>query len=108
VALVHPEVEIETARGVRRGRRAAREWASHRYDHLIRRWRVDEIREEGNRLLLIGSVLYVWRDGEAPGNESPSAVGAELDSGLIRRLRLYETVEEGLEDLARPSTVDAP
>ena len=94
-------MEIETARGVRRGRSAAHEWASKRFDHLVRRWAVDEVREAGGRVLVIGRVLYVWRESGEVGSEVPSAIGFDLELGLIRRLRFYETVEEGLDDLAR-------
>ena len=96
-ALVDPEVEIETARGVRRGRKAAIEWASKRYDHLIRRWAVDEIRESGQRLLVLGCVQYVWREGEEIGDETPTAIGFEIEDGLITVMRIYESVEEGLD-----------
>ena len=95
-ALVHPNVDIETARGIHRGREAAIEWASKRYDHLVRRWAVEEIREAGDRLLVLGCVQYVWREGEGVGDETPTAIGFELERGQIRAMRIYESVEEGL------------
>src|SRR3954447_20087009 len=36
--LVHPEIEIRTARGVWRGREEAEEWAQKGYEHLERRY----------------------------------------------------------------------
>jgi hypothetical protein len=96
VARVDPEIEIETARGVRRGREAALEWASKRYDHLVRRWAIDELREDGDRILMIGRVQYVWRDDGVLGAESPIALELELDGGLLRRLRIRESVAEAL------------
>ena len=36
--LVHPEVEIRTERTVHRGRKAAMEWSSKVFDHLVRRY----------------------------------------------------------------------
>jgi hypothetical protein len=101
VALLHPEIEIETARGVRRGLEAATTWASKRFDHLVRRWVVDELREEGDRVLMIGRVRYVWRDDGVVGAESPSAITLELDGGRIRRLRIHESVEEAATEHAR-------
>ena len=97
VALVHPEVEIETARGVGRGRDGAIKWASKRYDHLIRRWEVDEIRELGDELLMVGRVQYVWRESGELGDEDAAAIGFELDDGLIRALRLYESLDDAQE-----------
>ena len=99
-ALVHPDVEIETARGVRRGQEAAIEWASKRFDHLIRRWGVDEIREAGDRLLVLGCVQYVWREDERVGDQTPTSIGFELEDGQIRAMRIYESVEEGVEKFA--------
>ena len=97
VALVHPEVEIETGRGVGRGRDGAIKWASKRYDHLIRRWEVDEIRELGDELLMVGRVQYKWRESGELGDEDTAAIGFELDDGLIRALRLYESLDDAQE-----------
>ena len=99
-SLLHAEVEIETARGVRRGRESAIEWASKRFDHLIRRWDVEEIREAGDRLLVLGCVQYVWREDEKVGDERPTSIGFELEGGQIRAMRIYESVEEGVERFA--------
>lgn len=103
---VHSEIEIETARGVRRGRDAAITWAGKHYDHLVRRWAVDEIREDGSRLLVLGRVQYVWRESEEVGDEMAAALSFVLEEGQIRVMRIHETVEEGLEafDIVTAST----
>ena len=97
-ALLHPEIEIETDRGVRRGRRAALDWASKRFDHLVRVWAVDEIQGERDRLLVVGRLQYVWRDGGEVGDETPVALGFELTDGQIQTMRIFESVDEGLEN----------
>ncbi len=97
-ALLHPEIEIETDRGVRRGRRAALDWASKRFDHLVRVWAVDEIQGEGDRLLVVGRIQYVWRDGGEVGDETPVALGFELADGQIQTMRIFESADEGLEN----------
>lgn len=98
VALLHPEVSIETGRGVRQGHDAAIKWATKRFDYLVRCWRVDEILEDENRLLVLGDVQYVWRESGDVGDSTPTALGFELQGGQIEVMRVYETVDEGLED----------
>ena len=98
IGFIHPEVEIETDRGVRRGRRAALDWASKRFDHLVRVRAVDEIQGEGDRLLVVGRIQYVWRDGGEIGDETPVALGFELADGQIQTMRIFESVDEGLEN----------
>ena len=105
--LVDPDVEIHTARGVRRGRDAAVEWASKRYDHLIRRWGVDEIRQFGHSLLVLGCVQYVWREDGEVGDETPTSIGFEVRDGSISALRIYESVQEGIDAFVASQTTPA-
>lgn len=99
-ALVHPEVEIHTSRGVKRGRQAAIEWAGKGYEHLDRRYAIDELHAgEGGWLLAVARVQYVWRDGGEVADESPIGVGFAFRDGAIAELRLIEEVGEALAAL---------
>lgn len=99
-ALLHPEVEIHTARGVKRGHEAAIEWAGKGYDQLDRRYAVDELHAgESGWLLAVARVQYVWRDGGEVADESPIAIGFSFRDGVIAELRLIEEVGEALAAL---------
>lgn len=97
VAIVHPEVEIHSARGVRRGREQAAEWASRAYDHLERRYEVEEMHVAGERVLVLAQVQYVWRESGEVGDSAPVAVDLAFEQGKLRCWQLYEDQAEGLK-----------
>jgi ketosteroid isomerase-like protein len=89
-ASLDPEVEIVTARGVRRGVDEAEEWAQKRYEHLERRYAIDELRESGDAVLAKVRTQYVWRDSGLVGDEEPTAIELEFRDGKLRRWRFRE------------------
>jgi ketosteroid isomerase-like protein len=95
--LVHPEVEIHTARGVRRGVGEAREWASSTYDHLERRYEIEEMHVAGEDVLVLVHVQYVWRESGEVGDSTPVAVAMRFVGGRLRRWRVYDDPAEGLK-----------
>jgi ketosteroid isomerase-like protein len=99
--LVHPEVEIQTARGVRRGADEAREWASSTYDHLERRYEIEEMHVAGEDVLVLAQVQYVWRESGAIGDSTPVAVAMRFVGGKLRSWRVYDDPAEGLKVFAR-------
>ena len=84
-ALVHPEIEILTARGVRRGPEQAEEWALKRYEHLERRYAIDELRVEGDRVLASVRTQYVWRHSGLVGDEEPAVIELGFRDGKLSR-----------------------
>jgi|SRR5215211_4485893 len=82
-ALAHPEIEIRTARGVRRGREQAEEWARKRYEHLERRYAIDELRVTGDRVLARVRTQYVWRDTGLVGDEEPTVIELAFREGQL-------------------------
>lgn len=99
--LVHPDVEIHTARGVRRGRDAAREWASRGYEHLERRYVIEDMHVAGGDVLVDAQVQYLWRESGEIGDSSPVAVVLRFEDGRLRRWRVYDDRAEGLKVFAR-------
>ena len=81
--LVHPEVEIRTERTVHRGRKAAREWSSKVFDHLVRRYVPVEIEETPSGVLVHAELQYVWRESGAVGDTSRVAIELGIRDGLI-------------------------
>ncbi|HYU61506.1 MAG TPA: nuclear transport factor 2 family protein [Solirubrobacterales bacterium] len=88
--LLHPEVEIHTSKGVRRGIAEAREWASRTYDHLDRRYEVEELHVTGESVLALAQVQYVWRESGEVGDSVPVAVELDFEQGKLRRWRLHD------------------
>jgi ketosteroid isomerase-like protein len=82
-ALVHPEIEIRTARGVRRGGEEAEEWAQKRYEHLERRYAIDRMRVDGDDVLVLVRAQYVWRDSGLVGDEEPTVIELGFKRGKL-------------------------
>jgi hypothetical protein len=89
-ALVHPEIEVHTARGVRRGAEAAEEWAQKGYEHLERRYAIDELRVDGDRVLALVRTQYVWRDSGLVGDEEPTEIELAFRDGKLIRWKFRE------------------
>jgi ketosteroid isomerase-like protein len=97
--LAHPEVEIRTARGVCRGLEGAAAWACGKYEHLARRYAVEELREGRNGILALVRIQYVWRETGEVGDDSKVAIALGFRDGKLVRWRLYEDPLEGLDEL---------
>jgi len=104
-ALLHPEIEIHTSRGVRRGIDQAEEWAQKRYEHLERHYLVDELRTEGGDVLAVVRTQYVWRDSGLVGDEEPTVIDLSFRDGWLVRWQFREdTSSESIR--SRPSGDD--
>ena len=99
VELLDPEVEIHTQRGVRRGREEVARWARTRFEHLERRYEVDEVHTSAARVVVLARVLYVWRESRKVGDESLVGIVLDLRDGKLLRWRLYDDPMEALEEL---------
>jgi ketosteroid isomerase-like protein len=99
-ALVHPEIEIRTARGVRRGREQAEEWAQKRYEHLERRYAIDDLRVDGDDVVALVRTQYVWRESGLVGDEEPTVIELGFRDGKLIRW-------EFREDPSRKGGIDA-
>lgn len=93
--LLHPEVEIHTARGTRHGPEQAEEWALKRYQHLERRYAIDELREKGDEVLALVRTQYVWRHSGLVGDEEPTAIELAFSEGKLIRWRFREDPKVG-------------
>jgi ketosteroid isomerase-like protein len=88
--LLHPEIEIHTARGVRRGRDEAEEWAQKRYEHLERHYAIDRMDVDGDQVLVLVRAQYVWRDSGLVGDEEPIAIELAFRDGKLIRWTFRE------------------
>jgi hypothetical protein len=84
-------IEIHTARGVREGHAEAVAWAANKYDHLQRRYAVEEIAAgERGGLVVRGQTEYVWKDGGEVADSSPVAIELRFDGGKLILWRFLE------------------
>ncbi len=88
--LVHPDVEIHTARTVHRGREAAVEWSGKAYEHLVRRFIPVEIEPRRRGVLVHAELQYVWRASEEVGDLSEVMIELGIRDGLISSWWLLE------------------
>ena len=91
-ALLSTEVEVSTGRTVRHGPDAAIGWAHRLYDHLDRRYAIEEV-HPGPReasVVGVGTVDYVWREEGAVGDSTPIALELEFADGKLRRIVVHE------------------
>ena len=89
-ALVHPKVEIRTARGVLHGADAAEEWAQKRYQHLERRYAIDRMEVQGDEVVAVVRTQYVWRESGLVGDEEPTVIDLAFSGGKLIRWAFRE------------------
>ena len=94
--LLAPGVTIRTMRGSHEGHDAALAWIGKGYDHLDKRFRIDELEpaRRAGRMLGRGRVEYVWRESGEVGDSTEIYTVVEIVDGLLHRLEIYETLDE--------------
>jgi limonene-1,2-epoxide hydrolase len=93
VAVLHPEVELHSMKGLRKGREAARLWATRASGGVQQTIEADELFEDGDRALALIKRAWHWdEDGSAAG-EDEMAWLFELHGHLIRSWRPYDDRE---------------
>lgn len=101
VAVLDPEVELHASRGLRKGREAARVWATRPPGGVQQTIELEQLYEEGleggggTAVALIRRVWHWDEDGSAAG-EDEMAWGFELRDHRIRSWRPYEDRAEAL------------
>jgi limonene-1,2-epoxide hydrolase len=93
VSTLDPEVELHSMKGLRKGRDAARVWATRAPGGVQQTIEVDELFEDGDRALAL--IRRVWRwdeDGSAAG-EDEMAWLFELHEQRIRGWRPFDDRE---------------
>lgn len=88
--LVDERSEVVTGRATHTGPDAITAWAQKEYDHLVRRYAIDEYRGEGETVLALGSVQYVWAEEGDVADSSPIALVIEIGDGRLSRLTIHD------------------
>ena len=89
-AIVHPEIEIHTARGVHHGTDEATEWAQKRYEHLERHYAIDRLDARGDEVVARVRTQYVWRESGLVGDEEPTVIDLVFKDGRLVRWEFRE------------------
>ena len=89
-ALVHPRIEIRTARTTYLGADAATEWAQKRYEHLERHYAIDRLEEKGDDVIARVRTQYVWRESGLVGDEEPAVIELAFKDGRLVRFQFRE------------------
>jgi limonene-1,2-epoxide hydrolase len=101
VAVLDPDVELHAMRGLRKGREAARVWATRPPGGVQQTIELEELHEEGleggggTAVALIRRVWHWDEDGSAAGEDEMAWV-FELRDHRIRSWRPYEDRAEAL------------
>jgi len=82
--------EVVTGRSTHSGPGEVLAWAGKEFDHLVRRYVVDEYRGSGGRVLALGEVQYVWAEDGEVADSSPIAITIEAADDRLRRVRVHD------------------
>ena len=89
-ALVADDVRVRTGRGLHEGRDAVDRWAQKRYEHLDRRWALDELRPLGEGWLGRGRAEYAWREDGRVADSTPAWFSFRLGPAGLTELGFHD------------------
>jgi len=103
VAVLDPEVELHASRGLRKGREAARVWATRAPGGVQQEIELEQLYEDGTeggggRAVALVVRRWHWDESGEPAGEEAMAWCFELRERLIRAWRPYEDRERALRD----------
>jgi len=84
VAVLDPEVELHSMKGLRKGREAARLWATRAPGGVQQTVQLDELFEDGDRALALIKRVWHWDEDGSHANSEEMAWLFELRDHLIR------------------------
>jgi limonene-1,2-epoxide hydrolase len=96
VATLHPDVELHSGRGLRKGVDAARLWATREPGGVQQTIVLDELYEDPDRAVALITRAWQWaEDGSAAGVDEMAWL-FELRDGRVRSWRPYDDRAEAL------------
>jgi limonene-1,2-epoxide hydrolase len=98
VAVLDPEVELHSGRGLRKGVEAARLWATKKPGGVQQTIVLDELYEETDRAVALVTRRWYWEEDRAHAGEEEMAWLFELRDGCIRSWRPCDDRKEALRD----------
>jgi ketosteroid isomerase-like protein len=92
-AVLDPEVELHSMKGLRKGREAARLWATRPSGGVQQTIELDELFEDGDRALALIRRVWHWDEDGSHANTEEMAWLFELRDHRIRSWRPFEDRE---------------
>ena len=97
VAVLDPDVEIQTSRGIVIGHDEARRWATRSpAGELHQRLVLAEVRDEGAHVIASVRRDWLWRDEGEVAEEDRLTIVATMRDGRIARWQPFEDRDEAL------------
>lgn len=93
VDVLDPEVELHSMKGLRKGRDAARVWATRPVGGVQQTIEVDELFEDDGRALALIKRVWRWDEDGSPAGEDEMAWFFELHEQRIRSWRPFDDRE---------------
>jgi limonene-1,2-epoxide hydrolase len=94
VEVLDPEVELHSMKGLRKGREAARLWATRPPGGVQQTIEVEELFEDGGRALALIQRVWHWEEDGSHANTEEMAWLFELRDHRIRNWRPFEDRED--------------
>jgi limonene-1,2-epoxide hydrolase len=98
VAVLDPEVELHSGRGLRKGIEAARVWATRSPGGAQQTVVLDDLYEETDRAVALITRSWYWEEDGSHAGEEKMAWVFELNERRIRSWRPYDDREAALRD----------
>jgi ketosteroid isomerase-like protein len=98
-SVLHPEVEIASARGLREGIEEAKQWATRTPGGmLVQRVIVDELHEQGTHVVALITRQWSWEEGDGGDVAETEELGTlfTFRDGKIARVQPFEERGEAL------------
>jgi limonene-1,2-epoxide hydrolase len=99
VSVLDPEIELHSMRGLRKGREAARLWATRSPGGVQQTVELDELHEDADRAVALIRRAWHWDEDGSPAGEDELAWLFELRDHKIRSWRPFEDRAEALGKL---------
>jgi limonene-1,2-epoxide hydrolase len=96
VETLHPDVELHSGRGLRKGIDAARLWATRGSGGVQQAIVLDELYEDPDRAVALITRAWHWAEDGSPAGEDEMAWLFELRDGRVRSWRPYDDRAEAL------------
>jgi ketosteroid isomerase-like protein len=96
VAVLDPEVELHSMKGLRKGVDAARLWATRAPGGVQQTIELDDLYEDGDRAVALITRKWHWDEDGSPAGEDEMAWLFELRDHKIRSWRPFEDRAEAL------------
>lgn len=93
VAILDPDIELHSMKGLRKGRDAARLWATRPPGGVQQTIELDELYEDADRAVALIRRVWHWDEDGSPAGEDEMAWLFELRDHRIRSWRPFEDRE---------------